>query len=61
MAEGLRIVNEIYERAQVQYDTPAGIYVGINIAIAVLSDPENADLWRRLQDYMKEEDHVLSR
>ena len=54
MAEGLKIVNELFERAKKQQRVPPDAYLGVNVAVVVLSDPRNADLWRRLKYYVDE-------
>lgn len=55
MAEGLKIVNEIYERARVQRSVSDDAYLGIDVAVLILSDPVNADLFDRVVAYCKEE------
>lgn len=55
MGEGLKLVNEIFDRAKKQHGVPADTYLGINAAIVVLSDPQNADLWQRASAYCDEE------
>ena len=51
MAEGLKLVNDIYKRAKEQHGTDTAAWLGINVAVLILSSPENADLWRRLVRY----------
>ena len=58
MAEGLKIVNEIYKRAIAQREVPADAYLGIDVAVLILSEPENKDLLQRLIDYCKEDDNL---
>ena len=51
MAEGLKLVNDIFDRARRQRGVPWDAYLGIDVAVLVLSDPQNADLWKRMVEY----------
>ena len=55
MAEGLKLVNDIFARAIWQHEAGLYDYPGINLAVLVLSDPENQDLWKRMKTYCEEE------
>ena len=57
MAEGLKLVNEIYKRGKEQHSAPEDSYLGIDVAVLVLSDPRNSDLWSEMVEYCEEE-HV---
>ena len=55
-------MNEIYVRARNQnkapieaYLAPIEAYLGINVAVIVLSEPENCDLLERLIAYCEED------
>lgn len=55
MGEGLKLVNEIFKRAQEQHDIPQEFYAGVFATMLVLSNPVNADLWKRMVEYCREE------
>lgn len=59
MAEGLKLVNDLYQRAVDQTETEFGvsaiIYQGIVITLLTLSDPRNGDLWERMVAYCQED------
>lgn len=54
MAEGLKLVNEIYTKAKEQLDAESIAYFGIAATVHILSDLQNADLLERLIAYCKE-------
>ena len=60
MAEGLKIVNELWRLAQEQerihnhFQLPGEVYIGLNLAVLLLSEPSNSGLWHRLVDYIGE-------
>ena len=58
MAEGLKIVGEIYERAKVQHSVSVEAYLGIDVAVLVLSNPVNADLLDRLVAYCRNDEEL---
>jgi len=54
MGEGLKLVNDIFQRAVEQHETPLAAYLGMAGAVLVLSDPSNRDLWERMVGYCEE-------
>ena len=60
MAEGLKIVNELWRLAQERErihnhsQLPGEVYIGLNLAVLLLSEPSNSGLWNRLVDYIGE-------
>jgi len=55
MAEGLKIVNAVWEIANKEYPSlPSEFYGGVNLAIVVLSDPKNKILLERFIEYAGE-------
>lgn len=56
MAEGLKLVNEIWHRAQrrVDFKASAPAYASIAVTIDILSDPKNKDLLEMVKVYCGE-------
>lgn len=56
MADGLKLVNDIFERGKAQYPSEpvALLYPGVLFTALVFSDPRNTDLLDRLVVYCGE-------
>ena len=54
MADGLKLINDIYQRAREQYKVPMEAWYGIDVAVVILSDTQNLDLWKRMVAYCGE-------
>ena len=53
--EGLKLANDIFKRRQEQHGSEEEYaYPGVLVALLVLSDPRNSDLWERTVSYCGE-------